>query len=175
MVKVYLPWRRCRSEIATLHVPFELHMTGAVVAVVCRVQMADGCSAAVWYHGKQQRETKSSLARECVDALDTPHQGLYTAIREHAMVFPLSPETIDLIGTAAACLTTFAFLPQVVKVWRTKSVRDISLYTYCAFALGILLWFVYGLGIGSYPVIVANGITFVLAVSILIMKICYSR
>lgn len=78
-------------------------------------------------------------------------------------------------GYLAACLTTFAFLPQVLKVWRTKSVRDISLVTYVALTLGVLLWFLYGLGIGSLPVIIANGITLVLAASILLMKIRYSR
>lgn len=88
------------------------------------------------------------------------------------MVAPLLTEGV---GYIAACLTTFAFLPQVLKVWRTKSVRDISLVTYISLTLGVLLWFLYGLGIGSLPVILANGITLVLAASILIMKIRYSR
>ncbi|UZP66248.1 SemiSWEET transporter [Desulfovibrio mangrovi] len=87
----------------------------------------------------------------------------------------VSPQMIELIGSVAACLTTFAFLPQVVKVWRTKSVRDISLVTYASLTLGVFLWLLYGVGIKSIPVIVANGITFVLAASILVMKVRYSR
>lgn len=87
----------------------------------------------------------------------------------------VSPQMIELIGSVAACLTTFAFLPQVVKVWRTKSVRDISLVTYSSLTLGVFLWLLYGVGIKSFPVIVANGITFVLAASILVMKVRYSR
>lgn len=82
---------------------------------------------------------------------------------------------VELIGSVAACLTTFAFLPQVMKVWRTRSVRDISLITYATMTLGVFLWFVYGVGIGSFPVIAANAITFVLSLFILIMKIRHSR
>ncbi|GFM36375.1 SemiSWEET transporter [Desulfovibrio psychrotolerans] len=82
---------------------------------------------------------------------------------------------VELVGSVAGCLTTLAFLPQVLRVWRTKSVRDISLLTYIALTCGVFLWFLYGLGVGSYPIITANGITFVLSLSILVMKLRYAR
>lgn len=81
----------------------------------------------------------------------------------------------DLAGTLAACCTTIAFLPQVIQVWRTKSVKDISLGMYCIFTFGISMWLIYGIGIGSLQITIANAITLILAVSILIMKIRYSR
>ena len=79
----------------------------------------------------------------------------------------------NLIGIFAGVLTTISFLPQVVRVIRTKSTRDISFGMYLIFSTGVFLWFVYGVLIGSLPVILANGITFLLATVILILKIRY--
>jgi MtN3 and saliva related transmembrane protein len=78
---------------------------------------------------------------------------------------------IDLIGTLAGVLTTAAFVPQAVRVWRTRSARDISLWMYLVFLLGVVLWLIYGVLIGSVPVILANVATFALALFILIVKI----
>jgi MtN3 and saliva related transmembrane protein len=78
---------------------------------------------------------------------------------------------IDLIGSLAGVLTTAAFVPQAVRVWRTRSARDISLWMYLVFLAGVALWLIYGVLIGSAPVIVANVVTFVLAFFILIVKI----
>ena len=75
------------------------------------------------------------------------------------------------IGFIAATLTTIAFLPQVLKVWKTRSARDISLGMYCLFATGVLLWLVYGLLIVAWPVIIANVITLALALLIIGMKL----
>ena len=77
----------------------------------------------------------------------------------------------DLIGYIAAALTTFSFLPQAWLTFRTRDVRGISLGMYSVFALGVALWLVYGLQAGAWPVVVANAITLVLAVSILVMKL----
>lgn len=67
------------------------------------------------------------------------------------------PETyVTILGLAAAALTTFAFLPQALKTWRSKSVGDLSLATYGTFLVGIVLWLVYGLLIGDWPIIIAN-------------------
>lgn len=77
----------------------------------------------------------------------------------------------NLIGFLAATLTTIAFIPQVIKVWRTRSTRDVSIGMYTLFTAGVALWFCYGLMIGSWPVIAANAITLILAGLVLIMKI----
>jgi MtN3 and saliva related transmembrane protein len=81
--------------------------------------------------------------------------------------------TIDLIGFAAGTLTTVSFLPQVVKVWRTQSADDLSMGMFTLFGSGVFLWLVYGLALGSRPVIVANAITFVLAATIVVLKLRY--
>jgi len=78
---------------------------------------------------------------------------------------------VDLIGAFAGALTTLAFLPQVWRIWRTRSARDLSLSMYLIFTSGVALWFAYGLALGATPIIVANGITLVLAATVLAMKL----
>ncbi len=82
---------------------------------------------------------------------------------------------VELIGFAAACCTTVAFVPQLVRVIRLRSAHDISLPTFLLFSIGVLLWLIYGLRIGSMPVILSNSFTLVLSVSILILKLRYDR
>lgn len=82
---------------------------------------------------------------------------------------------IDLVGYAAATLATAAFVPQAVHTFRTKDVSGISLGMYSAFTLGVGLWLVYGLLLGSWPIVVANAITLSLAISILVMKLRYYK
>lgn len=79
--------------------------------------------------------------------------------------------TSDLVGSAAALLTTASFLPQAIHVVRTKDTEAISLTMYVLFMAGIILWLVYGLMIGELPVIVANVVTIALASVILARKI----
>jgi len=79
----------------------------------------------------------------------------------------------DLIGYCAAALTTFAFVPQAVKTIRSRDTQAISFWMYVAFTIGIALWFCYGLALGSWPVIISNMLTFLLAVTILAMKVRY--
>ena len=74
---------------------------------------------------------------------------------------------IELIGFLAAILTTVAFVPQVYKVWQTKSVSGMSLTMYLIFFCGVLLWLVYGLIINSLPMIIGNAVTIVLTLIIL--------
>jgi MtN3 and saliva related transmembrane protein len=76
-----------------------------------------------------------------------------------------------LLGLAAAACTTLAFVPQFIKVWKTRSTHDISLAMYCVTCTGVLLWLVYGIILHDTPLIVANSVTIVLAGSILLMKI----
>ena len=78
---------------------------------------------------------------------------------------------ITTVGFAAATLTTVAFVPQVLKVWRTRSAADISLGMYSLFTLGIALWLIYGVLIYSWPIILANLITMILAGAMLVMKL----
>ncbi len=77
----------------------------------------------------------------------------------------------DLTGSAAAILTTTAFIPQAWKVWRTRHTADISLGMYALFTLGVALWLAYGILLGSWPIIVANCVTLILAGFVLLMKI----
>jgi MtN3 and saliva related transmembrane protein len=83
--------------------------------------------------------------------------------------------TIDLIGTIAACLTTSSFLPQAVKTFRTKDVSGISLTMYGCFTAGVALWLVYGILLMAWPIIIANIITLSLALSIFFMKLRYRK
>lgn len=71
----------------------------------------------------------------------------------------------------AGLLTTFAFLPQALKTWRTRSTADFSLAMLGAFCTGIAMWLVYGILLAAWPLIVANGLTLLLAGSILYVKL----
>ncbi|MFA7095938.1 MAG: SemiSWEET transporter [Gammaproteobacteria bacterium] len=76
----------------------------------------------------------------------------------------------QLLGSTAGMLTTVAFLPQVIKTWRSRSANDISTATFALFATGVALWLVYGLLLALWPIVVANGVTLVLASIILYFK-----
>ncbi|MDA8477167.1 SemiSWEET transporter [Citrobacter sp. Awk 4] len=78
---------------------------------------------------------------------------------------------INIIGFIGGGCTTISFIPQVALVLKTKSTKDISLMMYSVFVFGISLWLLYGILSGALPVIIPNLITFVLAGSILFMKI----
>lgn len=80
---------------------------------------------------------------------------------------------MDSLGYAAATLTTVSFLPQVWLTFRTRNVSGISLGMYSVFTLGVLLWLIYGVMLMAWPLILANTITLLLAVSILWMKYCF--
>ena len=82
---------------------------------------------------------------------------------------------VEALGFAAAFCTTAAFVPQLARVLRLRSARDISLPTFLMFSIGVFLWLLYGLEIGSKPVIASNGVTLVLSVSILVLKLRYGR
>jgi MtN3 and saliva related transmembrane protein len=82
-------------------------------------------------------------------------------------------ELADLLGFMAAFLTTTAFLPQVLKIWKSKSTKDLSLPTLVAFIAGIAMWLVYGLLLHSAPIIIANVITLALNLVILFFKLKY--
>ena len=79
----------------------------------------------------------------------------------------------NTIGLLAGTLTTIAFVPQVVKIWKTKHARDLSLGMFAIFSSGVLLWLCYGIEIGATPIIVANAVTLGLSLTILVFKIKY--
>lgn len=80
---------------------------------------------------------------------------------------------ITLIGMLAAAATTVAFLPQVIRSWRTKKTEDISLLMYLTMVSGGGLWLLYGLLINDMPLIIANIITLSLTISTLFLKLKY--
>jgi MtN3 and saliva related transmembrane protein len=80
-------------------------------------------------------------------------------------------DTTTLIGYAAGLLTTFAFIPQAAKIWKTRSAHDVSLPTFVAFTVGVSLWLTYGIMKSEPPMIVWNGVTLVFAAAILVMKL----
>ena len=80
-------------------------------------------------------------------------------------------ESANILGFAAGALTTLAFLPQVIKTWRSRRTRDISLGMFVIFSSGVFLWLLYGIQVGAMPIILANSVTLILALTILIFKI----
>ena len=82
-------------------------------------------------------------------------------------------DTIVLVGYIAGILTTTAFVPQVVRAWKLKETRDLSLAMLILFATGILLWTCYGVWTESLPIIAANMITFALILVLLGLKLRY--
>tara|TARA_Y100001968_G_scaffold80427_1_gene71595 strand:+ start:217 stop:507 length:291 start_codon:yes stop_codon:yes gene_type:complete len=81
----------------------------------------------------------------------------------------------ELYGFIAAALTTIAFLPQVITTIRRKSADDISIFMLILFISGLLFWILYGFRIESFPIILANIITFLLNFLILILKIIFKN
>ena len=81
--------------------------------------------------------------------------------------------TTNIIGYFAAFLTTVAFLPQAIHSWKTRDLSGISLPMYSMFSLGVACWLIYGLMINSWPVIIANAITLLLACAVLLLKLMH--
>ena len=80
---------------------------------------------------------------------------------------------LDLLGITAGALTTAAFLPQVIKTWKSKSAKDLSLGMFLMFVLGVILWLIYGILIDSLPVMLANGATLLLSSALLYFKLVF--
>ena len=77
---------------------------------------------------------------------------------------------VDLVGLAAGTLTTISFVPQVVRIVRTRSAHDISWWMFGIFSVGVALWLWYGIMLGALPVILSNVVTLTLATAILWLK-----
>ncbi|MEJ1221162.1 SemiSWEET family sugar transporter [Sediminicola sp. 1XM1-17] len=82
-------------------------------------------------------------------------------------------DKIEIIGLAAAFLTTASFVPQVYKAWTQKATKDISLTMYLSFFVGVALWLVYGIFIESLSIILANSITGLLVLIVIALKLKY--
>jgi MtN3 and saliva related transmembrane protein len=78
--------------------------------------------------------------------------------------------TTETVGLIAGVLTTMSFVPQALKSWRSRSVKDFSTAMLTTFTTGVFLWMVYGFRIGATPIIVSNMVTFLLALALLGMK-----
>ncbi|AYQ44169.1 MULTISPECIES: SemiSWEET transporter [Burkholderia cepacia complex] len=76
----------------------------------------------------------------------------------------------DTVGLVAGILTTISFVPQVVKIRRSGSARDISYSMYACFIAGVSLWLYYGIAIGALPVALNNAVVLLLAVTIIVLK-----
>jgi MtN3 and saliva related transmembrane protein len=80
---------------------------------------------------------------------------------------------ITVLGLVASALIAISFSPQLMKTWKTKSTRDISLVMFSTFCVGVFLWFVYGILINDLPVIICNLLVFIQAFVILMLKLKY--
>ena len=83
----------------------------------------------------------------------------------------MDPSFENLVGGAAATLTTICWLPQAYRILRMGNAHAISLLTYSAFGVGLVLWLCYGLLLGSWPIIASNPVTLVLVVPIIWLKL----
>lgn len=83
----------------------------------------------------------------------------------------MTPWQIEIIGLVAAVLTTFAFVPQVLKIWRNKNAAGVSLTMYLVLFTGILLWLAYGILLDRLAIILANSVTACLQLIIIILKL----
>jgi len=82
---------------------------------------------------------------------------------------------IEILGLVAAVLTTASFLPQVYKTWKTKSTDSLSLTMLIVFVIGVCCWLVYGVLIGSFPIVLANFITAISGILLLYFKVRYKN
>ncbi|MCE1237757.1 MAG: SemiSWEET transporter [Hyphomicrobiales bacterium] len=83
----------------------------------------------------------------------------------------MSPLSTELLGGLAALLTTLCWLPQTLRAIRHRDVASLSLVTFGVFSAGIFLWLIYGILIGSWPVILANVFTLALNLAIVVQKL----
>ncbi|MEJ7643626.1 MAG: SemiSWEET transporter [Chryseolinea sp.] len=84
-------------------------------------------------------------------------------------------DAIQFVGLAAGMLTTIAFLPQVIKTWKSRSAKDLSLGMFSMFCLGVVLWLAYGFLVWDIPVIAANMLTLMLASTLLFFKLRFKE
>ncbi len=82
-------------------------------------------------------------------------------------------DLVTAIGLIGGIFTTISFFPQVIRIWKTHSTKDLSLVMFLLFSVGVLLWLIYGIILGQLPIIIANAVTLVMAIIILTFKLIY--
>lgn len=82
---------------------------------------------------------------------------------------------VTALGLVAASLTTLSFLPQVIKTWKSRQAGDLSPVTFGMFCAGVGAWLVYGILVSDLPIIVANAVTFALALCLLVMALVFRK
>ncbi|MFH1797917.1 MAG: SemiSWEET transporter [Candidatus Omnitrophota bacterium] len=82
---------------------------------------------------------------------------------------------VGLIGLGAGVCTTISFVPQVLKILKTKHTKDISLSMYVVLTIGIFLWLIYGIFLKKAPIIMANSVSFVLCLMVIFAKLKYEK
>ena len=87
------------------------------------------------------------------------------------MIKPSHMENANMVGFIAGTLTTVAFIPQVARIWKTRSARDVSLPAFITFTAGVALWLAYGILLQDTAITLWNSVTLLLAIAILWMKI----
>lgn len=87
----------------------------------------------------------------------------------------MDKSVIQLLGLIAGGCTTIAFLPQVIKTWKSRSAKDLSLSMFSIFSVGVALWLAYGFLVNDIPIIAANLITLMLASTLLVFKLKYKN
>lgn len=87
----------------------------------------------------------------------------------------LGPQATEALGMVAGTMTTLAYVPQVVKVWRQRSAQDISWWAFALLSFGLVVWLIYGWLIGSMALIAANMVTLVLTGAILVAALKFGR
>ena len=82
-------------------------------------------------------------------------------------------DLITILGLVAGSLTTIAFIPQLMKTWRSRSAKDVSLIMLVVFSTGVFLWLIYGIYLQALPIILANSMTLIFNLIIVGLKIRY--
>ena len=77
----------------------------------------------------------------------------------------------NTLGLIAGVLTTAALIPQVVKTWKSRQAKDISLGMFAIFSAGVFLWLLYGIRLEAWPIILANGVTLLLSLTVIVFKL----
>ena len=80
---------------------------------------------------------------------------------------------ITILGLVAGSLTTIAFIPQLMKTWRSRSAKDVSFIMLVVFSTGVFLWLIYGIYLQALPIILANALTLIFNLIIVGLKIRY--
>ncbi len=123
-----------------------------------------GCNAATAFAALRDARCTAAAADDGLTAWNP------TRLRRS---LPPAMNLITTLGLAAGVLTTAAFVPQVVRVWRTRCTRDLSATMLLVLAAGVALWIAYGILTASLPVVAANALTLILVVAILVAKLKY--